>query len=74
MQLCSAEVNRHTILRRHGHDLANIILGRRSEDLAEAVCALLALGAQTRAIIIGLLAVADEIDCWIGGDEHARGK
>lgn len=50
------------------HDVADVVRGARTKDAAQALGALLALGAQPVAFG-GLLAVADKVDRRVGGHE-----
>jgi hypothetical protein len=55
-----------TILRRHRHNIPDIISRIRTKDLPET------LRAEARAIVFGLLAVSDEIYSWFRGGERAE--
>ena len=56
-----------------GHDVANVVTRIGTENIGEALGALLALGAQAIAAA-GLLAVADEIDRRARGGGNDRSK
>lgn len=57
-----------------GHDVANVVLGAGTKDIAEALGTLNASSAQAVLVIIGgLLAVADEVDGGLGGG-HSGSK
>jgi hypothetical protein len=61
-----------TILRRHHHNIPDIIPRIRTKDLPETLRALFALCAETRPVAFGLLAVPDEIDSRFSGGECAE--
>jgi hypothetical protein len=63
---------RRTILRRHRHNIPDIISRSRTKYLPETLRALFALRTEARAIVFGLLAVPDEIYSWFSGDEGAQ--
>jgi len=52
-----------TFLRRLGQDVADVVGGRRSEDISQALRSLYALRVEAVAAVSGFLAVSDEIDC-----------
>jgi hypothetical protein len=55
-----------TFLRRLGQDVADVVAGRRAEDVSQALGSLYALGVQAGAAVGGFLAVTDEVDCGLG--------
>lgn len=56
-----------------GHDVLNVVTAAAAKDVAEALCALLALCVESAALG-GLLAVADEIEGGLGGGEGGAGE
>jgi hypothetical protein len=59
-----------TFLRRLCQDVADVVAGRRAEDVSQALGSLYALCVQAVATVGGLLAVADEVDCGLGEGER----
>ena len=63
-----------TGLVRLGHDIANVVVRLVTEYVADALGTLLSLGAQTRGVVLGLLAMANHVDGGFAGRDGGESQ